>query len=162
VAFSRPGGFFDQASDVRSRGLEVDLTTSVASNWRITGGYGFTSAEFGDYLVNATTNLRGNTSPFAPRHTFSVWTGYDWVNGFGVNVGLQARSSFFIDRGNEFELDGYGVLNAGVRYRHGLVEYALNINNLTDTEYFSSVLYDSQMYPGEPINVLGTVRVRLR
>jgi hypothetical protein len=24
------------------------------------------------------------------------------------------------------------------------------------------VLYDSQMYPGEPVNVLGTVRVRLR
>jgi len=33
---------------------------------------------------------------------------------------------------------------------------------LSDTEYFASVLYDSQMYPGEPINVLGTIRVRLR
>lgn len=162
VAFARPGGVFDQASEMTSKGFEVDLSTSVASNWRITGGYGFTDATFGPFRVNATTNLDGNTSPFAPRHTFSLWSAYDWPNGLGVNVGVRAQSSFFIDRTNEFTLDGYGVLNAAVRYRRGPVEYAVNVNNLTDTEYFASVLYDSQLYPGEPINVLGTIRVRFR
>ena len=39
VAFSRPGGFFDQASDVTSNGFEADVTTSPVSNWRINGGY---------------------------------------------------------------------------------------------------------------------------
>ena len=68
----------------------------------------------------------------------------------------------FIDRGNKFTIDGYGLLNLGARYRRGALEYALNVNNLTDTDYFASVLYDTQMYPGEPINVLGTVRVRFR
>jgi iron complex outermembrane receptor protein len=91
-----------------------------------------------------------------------VWTGYDWPNGLGVNLGLRTQSSLFIDRTNQFTIDGYGLVNLGVRYRRGNVEYAVNVNNLTDTEYFASVLYDSQMYPGEPINVLGTIRVRLR
>jgi outer membrane receptor for monomeric catechols len=162
VAFSRPGGVFDQASAMTSRGFEADVSTSVASNWRITGGYGFTGATFGPFLVDATTNLEGNTSPFAPRHTFSLWSAYDWPNGFAVNAGVRAQSGFFIDRTNEFTLDGYGLLNVGIRYRRGAVEYALNLNNLTDTDYFASVLYDSQLYPGEPINVLGTVRVRFR
>lgn len=160
VAFSRPGGFFDQASEVTSKGFEADVTTSPVSNWRINGGYGFTNARYGDYLVNATTNLNGNTSIMAPRHTFSIWTAYDWPNGFGVNVGARAQSKVFIDRNNTLTFDGYGVLNAGARYRRGGVEYALNVNNLTDTEYFASVLYDTQLYPGEPINVLGTVRIR--
>ncbi len=40
VAFSRPGGFFDQASEVKSRGFEADISTSPVSNWRINGGYG--------------------------------------------------------------------------------------------------------------------------
>lgn len=162
VAFGRPGGFFDQASEVRSRGFEADVTTTPVSNWRINGGYGFTDAEFGDYLVNATTNLKGNTTIMAPRHTFNLWTSYDWSNGFGLNVGVRTQSSMFIDRSNEFTIDGYGLLNLGVRYQRGTVEYVLNITNVTDTEYFASVLYDSQMYPGEPINVLGTLRVRLR
>jgi iron complex outermembrane receptor protein len=162
VAFSRPGGFFDQASDVKSRGFEADIMTSPVSNWRISGGYGFTDAEFGDFLVNATTNLRGNISIMAPRHTFSLWTGYAWRNGFGFNAGLRAQSKVFIDRNNTLTFDGYGVLNLGARYRRGSIEYAVNVNNVTDTDYFASVLYDTQLYPGEPINLLGTIRVRLR
>ena len=162
VAFSRPGGFFDQASDVRSRGFEADVTTAPVSNWRINGGYAFTNAEFGDYLVDDTTNLKGNASIMAPRHMFNVWTAYDWPNGFGLNVGLRSQSRMFIDRNNDFTIEGYGLLNVGARYRRDRVEYAVNINNLTDTEYFASVLYDSQLYPGEPVNVLATVRVRLR
>jgi iron complex outermembrane receptor protein len=162
VAFSRPGGFFDQASEVKSRGFEADVTTSPVSNWRINGGYAYTNAEFGLFLTNATTNFEGNTSIMAPKHTFSLWTGYDWPNGIGVNAGVQARSEVFIDDANTLTFGGYGTLNVGARYRRGPVEYALNINNLTDTDYFASVLYDTQVYPGEPINVLGTVRIRFR
>ena len=132
------------------------------SNWRINGGYGFTNVEFGDFLVNATTNLRGNTSIMAPTHTFSIWRAYDWASGFGINVGARAQSKVFIDNANTLTFDGYGVLNLGARYRRGSVEYAVNVNNVTDTEYFASVLYDTQPYPGEPINVLGTVRIRFR
>lgn len=162
VAFQRPGGFFDQASEVKSRGFEADVLTSPVSNWRINGGYAFTDVEFGDYFVDETTNLRGNRSIMAPKHTFSVWTAYDWPNGFGVNVGVRAQSKVFIDRDNLLTFDGYGTLNLGARYRRGPVEYSVNVNNVTDTDYFASVLYDTQMYPGEPITVLGTVRIRFR
>jgi len=161
-AFSRPGGQFDQASDITSKGLEVDVTTSPVSNWRIAGGYALTFAELGDYLINATTNLKGLQTVFAPRHTFNVWTGYDWTNGFGLNVGARALSSQFGDRSNVYRIPGYGLLNGALRYRRGLVDYALNINNLTNTDYYASTLYDMQVYPGEPINVMGTVRIRLR
>jgi iron complex outermembrane receptor protein len=162
IAFSRPGGFFLQGGEVRSRGFEADVLTSPVSNWRVNGGYAFTDAEFVDYPVSATDNLAGNTLVFAPRHMFNLWTSYDWPSGIGVSVGVRALSSQFADLGNVLELEGYGLLNLGVRYLRGPFEFALNINNLTDTEYFASTLYDTQMYPGDPINVLGTVRVRLR
>jgi iron complex outermembrane receptor protein len=161
-AFSRPGGLFDQASDITSKGFEADVETTPVSNWRINGGYAFTHAELGDYLVSASTNLAGLTPVFAPRHTFNLWTAYDWPSGLGLSVGVRALSSQFGDRGNVFTIDGYGLLNMAVRYRRGQIEYALNVNNLTDTEYIASTLYDTQVYPGEPINVLGTIRVRLR
>ena len=50
-AFARPGGVFDQASEVWSRGFELDVTTAPSANWRINGGYAFTHAELGDYLL---------------------------------------------------------------------------------------------------------------
>ena len=162
VAFSRPGGVFNQASEMTSKGFEADVLTSPVSNWRINGGYAFTDVTFDDFLVNATTNLSGNTSIMAPRHTFSVWTAYDWANGFGVNVGARAQSKVFIDQANSLTFDGYGVLNLAARYRHGAMEYPINLNNVTDTDYFASVLYDTQLYPGEPFNVLGTVSIRFR
>ncbi len=162
VPFSRPGGFFEQAGEVRSRGFEADVSTTFASNWRVTGGYGFTDAEFTSFVVSATQDLTGNTPEFAPRHTLSVWTSYDWVNGLGMAVGVRALSSHFSHRTNQVAIDRYGLVNVALRYARGPVEYALNVNNLTNTKYFASALYTTQMYPGEPINVLGTVRVRLR
>jgi iron complex outermembrane receptor protein len=162
VAISRPGGIFEQAGEMTSKGFEADLLTSPVSNWRINGGYGYTNASFTDFVVNATTNFTGNRLIMAPKHTFTIWTAYDWPNGFGMNVGARAQSRVFIDNANTLTFDGYGILNVGARYRHGAVEYAVNVNNLADTNYFASVLYDTQLYPGEPINVLGTVRVRFR
>lgn len=161
VAFARPGGVFVQAGRVRSRGFEADLTASPSASWRINAAYGFTDAEFLDYQQTLTVNLAGNRPGFAPRHTFNLWTAYEWPNGLGVNVGTRYFGSVFAQDANELELDAYGLLNLGVRYRRGRLEYALNVNNVTDTEYFSSVLYDTQVYPGDPVNVLGTVRVRM-
>ena len=66
------------------------------------------------------------------------------------------------DNDNLFVVDGYGVLNLGARYRHGRFEYSLNINNLTSTDYFVPHQDYPQVYPGAPINALGTVRVRLK
>ena len=39
------------------------------------------------------------------------------------------------------------------------LEFALNLNNLTDTEFLVPHMDYPQVYPGEPINVLATVRV---
>jgi iron complex outermembrane receptor protein len=91
-----------------------------------------------------------------------VWTSYHFANGLGASVGVRALSGQFGDIANMFDIGGYGLLNAAIRYRRWPLEYALNINNLTDTDYYASTLYDTQVYPGEPVNVLAKVRVRMR
>jgi iron complex outermembrane recepter protein len=112
--------------------------------------------EFGQRLHLAGDRLQVNTALF---HIVRKNIAFARPGNF---FGLRAQSRMFIDRSNAFSVDGYGLLNLALRYVHGAVEYAVNVNNVTDTEYFASVLYDSQMYPGEPFNVLGTVRIRLR
>jgi iron complex outermembrane receptor protein len=162
VPFRRPGNVYVQAGEVRSRGFEAEVETSPRANWRLNGGYAFTDAEFLDYQQSLTVNLRGNTPTFAPRHTFNLWTGYAWPNGLGLNAGVRYLGTTFADNANVFEVDGYGLLNIGVRYTRGIFEYALNVNNATSTDYFVPHQDYAQVYPGDPVNVLGTVRIRLR
>ena len=71
-------------------------------------------------------------------------------------------SSQFINDTDTVGFNGYELLHAGITYRRGLVQYALNLTNLTDREYFASSLGNRQLYPGQPFNMVATVRVRTR
>jgi iron complex outermembrane receptor protein len=162
VPFQRPGRVIVQAGEVESRGFEADLTTALTSNWRINGSYAFTDAQFNDYEESVGVNLRGNTPTFAPRHTLNVWTGYDWRNGFGVNVGGRYFGRTFADNDNVFDIAGYGLANVGVRFRRGALEYAVNVNNITNTKYFVAHQDYAQVYPSDPVNFLATIRVHVK
>lgn len=162
VAFRRPGNIFVQAGEVQSRGFEINARTAPTAPWQAQVGYGFTDASFLDYQPSADINLRGNTPVFAPRHTFTLWGGHQWSNGIGVNVGARYLGRTFADDENRFAIDGYGLLNLAVRYRRGELEYALNVNNVTNTRYFVAHQDYLQVYPGDPVNVLATVRVHLK
>jgi len=159
VAFRRPGNIYVQAGEVESKGFEADLETIPAANWRLNFGYAFTDAQFNDFETSPGTNLRGNVPTYAPRHTFNVWAGYEWPNGFGVSAGARYFGEVFADQENTFSVDGYGLLNVAARYRKGPIELGVNLNNVTDTEYLIPHQDYLQLYPGEPVNVLGTVRV---
>ena len=162
VAFRRSGNVYVQAGEVRSRGFEAGFDAAVASRWRVNASYGFTDAAFLDYEETPGVNRRGNTPVFAPRHTVNVWTGYDWANGLGVNVGARYLGRTFADNANTFAVDGYGVANLAMRYRRGRVDYQVNVNNLTDAEYYTAHLDYLQVYPGNPVNAQAQVRVRFR
>jgi TonB-dependent siderophore receptor len=161
VAFRRAGNVFVQAGEMESKGFEADLETSPTVQWRVNAGYAFTDAQFLDFEASPGVNLRGNVPSFAPRHTFNLWTGYQFANGFGVNVGVRYFGQVFVDQENTFFTDGYGTMALGVRYNRGRVEYGVHINNLTNTKYFTPHQDYLQVYPGEPTNVLGTVKIRL-
>src|SRR6185503_20885544 len=103
VAFRRPGNVFVQAGEVESKGFEADLETVPSANWRLNLGYAFTDAQFNDFEVSPGTNLRGNTPSYAPRHTFNVWTGYEWPSGLGVSAGVRSFGKVWVDQENTFD-----------------------------------------------------------
>lgn len=162
VAFRRPGNVYVQAGEVASKGIEADLEAALPNRWQLGIGYGFTHASFLDYEPSVGTNLRGNTPVFAPRNTLSVWSGYRWSNGFAVNAGIRYTGKTFADDENVFAVKGYGVVNAAVRYTRGEVEYAINVNNLTNQKYFVPHQDYLQVYPGDPVNLVATVRLRVK
>ena len=165
VALSRPGGFFDQAGKIRSQGVEVELDARWTSMF-FTVGYGYTDAKFLDYVtVNASgvpTSLSGKTKSRTPTNTFTYQIGRMWQNGFAVAASGRTHGRQFLDDANTLDFDAYGLLDLAVSYSRGPAFYSLNVSNVTDTNYWASIRGQRQFYPGEPLRVMGTVRMMFR
>jgi iron complex outermembrane receptor protein len=160
VARSIGGGNFDQIGKLRSRGFETELHGRPTSNLNLDLGYGYTKALFLDYFTNAGVNLSGKIPRRAPRHTVNASAEYVWQNGFALMGGGQLASDQFINDNDTVGFSTYELLNAAVTYTKGHIRYGLNFSNLTDREYWTSSLGNRQLYPGEPFNVIASVRIR--
>ena len=156
------GGVYEQIGKVRARGFEAEAAGLVTSAWHLQLGYGFTDATFLDYFTGtgAGINLSGNTPRRAPEHTVTFSTSYAWRNGLSLSAGGQIVSDQFINDTNTIRFNGYELLDLGASYSRGRMQYALNLTNVTDREYWTSSLGNRQLYPGQPFNILATVRVR--
>jgi iron complex outermembrane receptor protein len=162
VALSRPGGFFDQAGEIQSDGLETDVNGEFSS-WYFTAGYGYTNAKYVDYVTTTTAGVRtvlsGNVKPRAPHHSFNYQAARNWRTGLTLAVSGRTLGHQFLNDANTLFFDGYSLVNLAASYTRGRTQFAVNVNNLTDTEYWASTLGNRQFYPGESRRVMGTLRV---
>jgi iron complex outermembrane receptor protein len=154
------GGFFEQIGKLRSRGFETELTGVVTPEWNVQLGYGYTHARFLEYIATGGANLSGRIPRRAPEHTVSFSTSYVWPSGLSAIAGGRVVSRQFLNDINTVSFHGYELLDLGVAYRRGRVQYTLNLTNVTDREYFASSLGNRQLYPGQPFNVMAAIRVR--
>lgn len=106
-------------------------------------------------------NLFRNTPRRAPVHTATISGSYNWASGLTLTGAARVVSDQFINDTNTVGFSGYTVVDLGASYRRGPVQYGLMLTNLTDKEYFTSSLGNRQLYPGQPFNVMATVRIRM-
>jgi len=158
VANSRPGGFWDIAGKIRSKGVEADVDGRINRSWLVRGGYGYTDAKNLDY-VTTSADFSGKLRTRAPRHSVNFSTSYAMSNGLALSLGGRMFTKQFLNDANTLSFDGYSLFDATVSYLRGRVQYSLAVKNLTDAEYWASTLGQRQFYPGEPRRVMATVRV---
>lgn len=164
VADARCGGTcFRPSAEVRSRGFEAEASGEVAPGLQLWASYTYTAPKNrGSDVPSVGYDISANTG--VPRHVVRVWADYRlpaaW-NRLSVGGGFssQSRSSNFAYYGRE--QGGYTVWNARVAYDFNKnLSAALNVANLTDKKYFSSISYDDNFY-GAPRAFLLTVQYRL-
>jgi iron complex outermembrane recepter protein len=166
VDVERPDGVIDQAGQQYAKGAEVEIRGRVSQRLSVYATYGFTQTAYDNFTTDgffadspAVVSLRGNTPGLTPRHTASIWTTYDFTKGFSVSAGAHYMSKRSTDSYDFFYMPGFTTVDAAIRYRRARMEYSINITNLLDnTHYLVSAIDDTQVYPGMPINVNGTVR----
>ncbi|WP_426265684.1 TonB-dependent receptor [Sphingomonas sp. LHG3443-2] len=138
----------------RTRGLELGLERSIAARLQVSAGYALQKSEI---RRSTTAAPAGRDVPLVPRHSVSLWTKYQATRDFGAGIGLLARSKSYASLGGAGAvstatvLPGYARLDGALYYKlmPGL-EAQLNVENITNRDYFPTAHNDNNIAPGAP------------
>lgn len=137
-----PTTIYSAAGEVRSRGLEVDMTGQLSDRWSMIGSYAYTDAEVTEdpeYKGKRLQNVAKNSGSLSAVYDFGSVIGGDQLRvGAGARyVGERAGNAV-----NDFDLPSYTVADAFATYDTRIegqkVKFQLNVKNLFDRTYYTS------------------------
>ncbi len=146
------------AGAVRSRGIELEASGSLAPGWDVMAAYAFTDA-----WVTRDPQLRGNPLQNVPRQSASLYVSHDLgtlLGGDRLHVGGGPRyvGERAGDPQDSFTLPAYTVTDAFARYDTQVggheLRVQLNINNLFDRHYYPSAVSQYVVAVGDPRQVV--------
>ncbi|MBM3778369.1 MAG: hypothetical protein FJW23_09050 [Acidimicrobiia bacterium] len=147
---------FIQVGEQRSKGIDLDVNTDLGGRAHLIVNYGFASPVFED-----AEHLTGLVPRFVPTHTLNTWLRRDWDSGFNAAIGLRHVGEQFANNGNTLVLEGYTTASGAVGYRTPRWEWSLNAENLfNNDEYVLPGHFSNLVFPGPPINVTTTIRLK--
>lgn len=156
-AYPDGSGFYVGTGEVRSKGVELEMTGRVTPNWMISGGY--------TYNVNEYTKDAANQGrPFnaiGPKHSLKLWTNYRFDSGplDGLDIGGSVNA-FSKSVGDNVEQKGYMVAGVQAGYRLAQnIRLQVSLNNIFDKVYYTRIRYTRNgNYYGDPRNIRVTLR----
>lgn len=146
-----------QVGLLKSKGLDADLNVYLGRGLQLRTNYGFARAVFED----PSSSLNGRTPRYVPKHTANAWLHKEWRSGFSASLGTRYVGPQFVANNNRVRLGGYNTLSGAVSLRRERWEWSLNADNLFNRDrYFIPGQFDNIVFPGAPINVSSTIRLR--
>ncbi|WKN24622.2 TonB-dependent siderophore receptor [Azotobacter vinelandii] len=141
--------------EVRSRGVDLQLSGRLGESLRIIGAYAYVDAE----VTEDNTLETGSRLRNVPRHSASLMGVHEFHGGplHGLELGgalnyVGERSGDAEDSG--FELPSYTTVDLLARYRvSDRLSLGLNLNNLFDRTYYERSYSNLWVMPGEPRNL---------
>ena len=139
--------------------IELGLERSISDNWQVSAGYAWQKAEVTERTSACNPEVAPCRVPLVPRHSFSLWSRYDFTTQLGAGLGVIARSKSYASIGNTVKLPGYARVDAALFYKlTDQIEAQVNVENLLGADYFPTAHSDNNIAPGAPRNVKAAVR----
>jgi catecholate siderophore receptor len=135
----------------RNRGYSLSLEGAFTDHWSVYANYSNLTA----VITKDTEDAKaGNREGLVPRQQFSIWTRYAFNDHWGIGGGLRGESSKHTSYTNDVLLPGYTEADAMAYYQTDHYRVQLNVNNLTDKNYYSTANGDNEIMPAAPRNVM--------
>ena len=151
--------FLIAVGEQRSQGIELDLIGEILPGWNIIASYAYTDAE-----ITEDNDLEvGNRLYNTPEHSASLWTTYEIQNGnlqgLGFGIGFFFVGERAGDLENSYEVPSYFLTDAAIYYQRNNWRAGLNFKNIFDVDYIKHAFGRSDVKPGAPFTVIGSVSV---
>ncbi|MFJ4145277.1 TonB-dependent siderophore receptor [Pseudomonas sp. NPDC089734] len=154
------------SGEVRSRGLEADITGQLDANWSVTGSYAYT-----DTKVLEDPILKGQPLDGVSKHTAALYLTRDFghvgIGDLRAGTGARYASRWGVNNGSgiEYYLPSSIVADAFVSYKMKFEDrdltLQLNLKNMFDEHYYvsSSGLGSPAIVIGEPRQLIAKVKL---
>jgi catecholate siderophore receptor len=132
----------------RSEGVELAIQGEVRDGWNLIGAMAFQNAE-----ITSTTSAApaGREAPLSPDFSASLWNRVEVTDRLDLAMGIIHQGDQFASISNAVTLPGYTRLDAGIFYAlTDTIDVQLNIENLTNEDYWFSAHNDNNISPGSP------------
>jgi iron complex outermembrane recepter protein len=138
-----------QIGEVRSRGVELELITSLLPGLDVLGALSLYGLEITDGADFET----GKTPVGSPEFMASLWLDYTFqegaLRGVGAGAGVRSTGRSFADRVNTLEVPGFTLVDLGLHYQRSHWRAAVTVSNLLDDEYVSSCSSEAACFYGD-------------
>lgn len=151
-------GLPELSGKTRTKGIELQLAGRVMPDLQVSLGY---TLQDGAVLSRTTAADVTQDLPQLPRHQFAAWTRYDVTSQIGLGLGVTHQSRSFATVSNTVTLPAFTRVDAAVFYDvSDRISVQLNVENLTDTDYFPAAHTDNNISTGEPLNARVSIKAK--
>ena len=148
--------YVDNADEVTAQGIEVEGYIKPSDNFTFSVAYGLCDSEYDKFDGSG---LVGEQVSFIPEHTLALSLNYEFDNGLYGQIGTKTIGDthyWNYDGSNPTDkIDSYTLLDANLGYDWNDWEFNVFGLNLTDEEYYTSLVNNLPTTPG----VAGSPRV---
>jgi iron complex outermembrane receptor protein len=134
-----------------SRGVELDANYVIKPGWNVLAAYAHNDSRAAQNHANPA--LVGKQTQAVPQEMFKLWSTYEVQSGIYKGLGFGGGVTYVSKRpynsANTVWVPGYSVFDALVYYKTNSWKYSLNINNLTNRQYWVQQNGVS-VFPGTP------------
>lgn len=151
-----------QGGKARSKGFEFDLNASPIKGLSIIAGFSHNDSKITKGDENNVWLDQGKRPFWAgPKNLVNLWATYKFTEGLLENFGLGFGGNYASDNAildsevtGKFILPAYTVINGSVFYNSNKFRVSLNVNNITNKDYFNGGW--STVNPQKPRNVVAS------
>lgn len=142
----------------RSKGLEFSIQGEVSQGWNLIGAMAIQDAEI---TSNTSSAPAGQAAPLVPELSASLWNRVSLTDHLDFGLGVIHQGEQYASISNAVILPSYTRFDAALFYNlNDRYDIQLNIENLSDKEYWFTAHNDNNINPGSPIAARLTLSAR--
>jgi iron complex outermembrane receptor protein len=154
--------YVDNADEVTAKGIEVEGYVKPSENFTFSVAYGLCDSKYDKF---DDSGLVGKQVSFVPEHTLALSLNYEFDNGLYGQVGTKTIGdthywNYAGDNPND-KIESYTLLDANLGYDWKSWRFSLFGLNLTDEEYYTSLVSNLRNPPviADAPGIVGSPRV---